>query len=109
MRHGFYKGVKKVSRSFSLDLKSYTLDVPLGAEPTVLNRTVTTLDLHAMLVDEGFNSFEVPRGYHRLWGNDINALRDQVASKLLGVPRDAVVCIKTFGKLRQQVLVTLKY
>jgi hypothetical protein len=98
-----------VSRSFALDLKSYTLDVPVGAEKKVLNRQVLTLDLHSLLVDEGFNCFEVPRGYHRLWGYDINALRDQVAGKLLGVPRNAEVRIRTFGKLRQQVLVILKY
>jgi len=67
------------------------------------------MDLHSIFVDEGFNSFDFPRIYHRIWGNDINALRDQVANKLLGVPRDAVVKIQGFGKLRQQVLVTLKY
>jgi hypothetical protein len=109
MRHGFYKGVKKVSRSFSLDLKSYTLDVPVGGDQSCLNRAVSTMDLHSILVDEGFNSFECSRAYHRIWGNDINALRDQVANKLLGVPRDAVVKMQTFGKLRQHVLVTLKY
>jgi hypothetical protein len=109
MRHSFYKGVKKVSRSFSLDLKSYTLDLPVGLDQSALNRPVTATDLHSILVDEGFNSFESSRGYHRMWGHDINALRDQVASKLLGVPRDAVVNIQTFGKLRHQVLVTLKY
>lgn len=98
-----------MSKSFSLDLKSYTLDVPVGADKRCLNRAISTIDLHAILVDEGFNSFETPRPYHRIWGNDINALRDQVASKLLGVPRDAVVKMQTFGKLRQQVLVTLKY
>jgi hypothetical protein len=105
----FYRRAKKVSRSFSLDLKSYTLDVPVGTDQSALNRTVTTIDLHSIMVDEGFNSFEFPRGYHRMWGKDINALREQVAGKLLGVPRDAVVKIQTYGKLRDQALVTLKY
>ena len=98
-----------MSRSFALDLKSYTLLVPVGGSQVVLKRAMNTLDIHSLLVDEGFNSFEVARGYYRPWGNDINSLRDQISSKLLGVPRDALVKIQTFGKLREQVLVILKY
>lgn len=105
----FNGGVKKVSRSFHVDIKQFSLTRVLGAEKTVSSRKLDVTDLMSVLIEEGFNDFEEPRTYIRMSGYDLEGLREQVVSNLLGVPCDAFVSIKAVGKHKNHLTVSFDY
>lgn len=96
-------------RSFSVDLRQFTLGRPIGNDGTVVERQIGVTDVISVLIDEGFSDFSEPRVYHRMHGHDRENIRDQILDKLVGVPRDAYVVITRSGKDKVHLLISFEY
>lgn len=105
----FNEGVKKVSRSFSIDLRQFTLGRPIGDGKRLLERKIDVTDVISILIDEGFTEFNEQRIYHQMYGHDYQNLRELVLDKLTGIPRNAYVNISAFGKERVHLLISFEY
>lgn len=98
-----------MSRSFSVDLRQFTLGRPIGLDESCLERRIDVTDVISVLMDEGFTDFNEPRAYHRMHGYDRENIREQMSDKLLGIPREAYVSITASGKDRVHLLISFDY
>lgn len=98
-----------MSRSFSVDLRQFTLGRPIGNDEKVLERQIDVTDVMSLLIDEGFTDFNEPRVYHRMHGYDRENIRDQMLDKLVGIPRNAYVTISRSGKDKVHLLISFDY
>lgn len=98
-----------MSRSFSVDLRQFSLSRPIGNDEKALERQIDVLDVMSVLVDEGFTEFNEPRTYHQMYGHDRENIRELMLDKLVGVPRDAYVTITRSGKQRLHLLISFDY
>jgi hypothetical protein len=98
-----------VPRSFSIDLRQFTLGRPIGDGKKLLERKIDVTDVISVLMDEGFTNFNEQRIYHRMHGHDFEGVREQIVAKLTGIPRDAYVTITASGKERVHLLIAFDY
>lgn len=98
-----------MSKSFSIDLKQFTLPRPIGAEGKILYRPADAYDVYQTLSDLGYNGFN-DNGYvsaHKC--GLIPDLETSIESMVMGVPTSAVVKIKRMGNNKRFLFVSLTY
>lgn len=83
-----------MSRSFTIDLNAYTLYRPIAERKNDLSRKSDVLDVVSILMDEGYQNFEVPMGYCEMKDRDLFGLRKQIQGAVLGVPVESLVTIR---------------
>ena len=96
-------------KSFTVSMDDYTLSLPIGGSGKRLARGLDVVDLISVLSDEGFSNINYGTTYHRMYGDDLNSFREQIAESAMGVPRDAAVDIRSLGGIRGKYLVTFDY
>lgn len=98
-----------MSKSFSIDLRQFTLGRPIGGSEKLLERKLDVADIISILMDEGFTTFNESRVYHRMYGHDYEGARDLIVAKLMGIPRHAYVNITAYGDERVHLLISFDY
>lgn len=90
-------------------LSDYEVGYPIGLNRKPLDRKVDVTDVISILTDEGFNSFNEERIYHKMHGRDYNSLKERITSQLVGVPRDSYVEISAYGPNSDFLVIMFNY
>lgn len=98
-----------MSKSFSIDLKHFTLTRTIGSKENILRRAVDAYDVEQTLSDLGYTGFN-PTGYQpKLKSGLIPDLESCIESATLGIPTHAGVKIKKIAGNSRFIMVTLIY
>jgi hypothetical protein len=98
-----------VSKSFSIDLKSYNLCRAIGSQQTILQRTVGAYDVAHALSKLGYSNVDsfsevVPHQFGTIFSLDT-----ELEKATLGIPSTAVVSLRRLGGQRSKLLLTFTY
>lgn len=91
-----------------MDFNAYTIYQSIGNKENRSERKIGLNDLVCALLGEGFSNFATRYGFSKSYGFDVNGFKDQIASAVLGIPRDALVKVESLGK-RGLVIVHFEY
>lgn len=98
-----------MAKSFTVSLDDYALSLPIGGQGKRLARGLDVIDLISVLTDEGFSNITYGTTYHRMYGDDLNSFREQIAEQAIGIPREATVSLRSLGGIRGKFIVTFDY
>lgn len=95
-------------KSFSIDLKQFTLYRPIGNGEKVVKRRVDRADIIACLNELGYNNID-ERGMRSVQFGVIPCLDDIMAGKTLGIPASAQIHVRAIGRKSDHLLLTFTY